>query len=140
MLKLKRDLIIKLVFSIFLAVFILILYLADTGQNRSALDMLGLLEYGDKYAHFLIYGLLSFQLNLVLKLRGISLFSIKIYYGSLTILIFSILEELSQGFIPYRNLDFGDFLANTFGILTFFGITKLIEHRQKGTNTEETIV
>lgn len=136
---LKCDFIMKVIFFIFLAAFFLILYLADTGQNRSALDMLGHLEYGDKYAHFLIYGLLSIQLNLVLKLRVISLFSIKIYYGSLITLIFSILEELSQGFIPYRNLDFGDFLANTFGILTFFVITKLIEHRQKGTDTEKTI-
>lgn len=126
---------IKVVFLICLSIFFWVIYQADTGQNKVVFNVIEKVEYGDKYVHFLFYGFLSFLLNLILKFRQFSLSALNLravtlYKGSVIVFVFSLFEEFSQAFIPYRNFDFIDMAANFSGILLFAFITKLIATKQ----------
>jgi VanZ family protein len=112
-----------------------VIYQADTGQNKVVFNVIEKVEYGDKYVHFLFYGFLSFLLNLILKFRQFSLSALNLravtlYKGSVIVFVFSLFEEFSQAFIPYRNFDLIDMAANFSGILLFAFITKLIAKNQ----------
>jgi len=126
---------IKVVFLICLSIFFWVIYQADTGQNKVVFNAIEKVEYGDKYVHFLFYGFLSFLLNLILKFRQFSLSALNLravtlYKGSVIVFVFSLFEEFSQAFIPYRNFDLIDMAANFSGILLFAFITKLIAKNQ----------
>ncbi|WP_299262866.1 VanZ family protein [uncultured Psychrosphaera sp.] len=126
---------IKVVFLICLSIFFWVIYQADTGQNKVVFNVIDKVEYGDKYVHFLFYGFLSFLLNLILKFRqfnlsALNLRAVTLYKGSVIVFVFSLFEEFSQAFIPYRNFDLIDMAANFSGILLFAFITKLIAKNQ----------
>ncbi len=93
-----------------------IIYQADTGEKIYLFLMVESLPLGDKLGHFWLYGALAFLLNLSLKLREYSIHHRKVYCGSLLILLFAAVEELSQYFFATRTLDAGDLVADVIGI------------------------
>lgn len=121
----KRDTALKVCFTVIVLLFLWIIYQADTGNNKDVFNLLEQIKYGDKYAHFLFFGVASLLLNLILKLRCIQVLGLKLYAGSCAVLLFSILEEMSQGLTPHRNLDELDIMANSMGVLVFALVTYL---------------
>jgi VanZ family protein len=77
-------------------------------------------ELADKYAHFIIYGCLG-----ILTARGLKNAQnkkIKENYVSLAIFIcvlYGASDEIHQSFVPGRYASWGDWIADTLGVITF---------------------
>lgn len=103
-------------------VFLLIatgIYLSNTGQGSLIVGYVRSFPYGDKLGHFLLFGCLAFTLNYALRLRCLSFFIIPIPLGSIAVLSFAILEELSQLYFPHRRFDLLDIYADVAGVVLF---------------------
>ena len=103
-----------------------VIYLANTAQNSVFFEFVASIPYGDKLGHFCLFGLLSLGVNFAFKLKSFKLVSVNVYDGSAVVLLFVLIEELSQYFIPSRTMDIADLLADIFGIIVFGLVTKLI--------------
>ena len=113
--------------SIALFCFILwIIYLANTGESSVFFDLVKALPYGDKMGHLLIFGFLTLGANLSFKFQQLSVGIISVYWGTFLVIVFSLIEELSQHFIPTRTLDTLDILADVVGISVFTAISALL--------------
>ena len=97
---------------------------ANSGAHNAVFNWLGMLPYGDKIGHFLLFGCLAFFLSLALKRLGFYLFTWKIYWGCALVLSFALIEEVSQYFLPTRTLDIWDIAADAAGI---FGAAVLLK-------------
>lgn len=109
----------------FFAFILWIIYLANTGQSSVFFNFVASIPFGDKLGHFGLFGLLSLGANFAFKLKTFQVKNLRLYAGSLLVLLFVILEELSQYFIPNRTLDIADFFADALGIIAFHFITKI---------------
>ncbi len=78
------------------------------------------LPLGDKMAHFILVGGISFFVNLLLDVKKIKVGQGAILLGSCLVFIFITFEEFSQMFLTRRNFDLKDLSANYLGIF-FFG-------------------
>jgi len=96
-----------------------IIYLANTGQNSLFFNFVASIPYGDKLGHFCLFGLLTLAANFTFKLKSFQLMSFEVYLGSLLVLTFVVIEELSQFYIPNRTMDVLDFAADFIGIVFF---------------------
>lgn len=99
----------------FFAFLVLIIYQADTAHYNFAFKMVGKIPFGDKIGHIVLYGIMAFLLNY--GFRGKKWFKIQI--GSLIVLVFSVLEEISQAYFPSRSFDWADIMASIVGIVLF---------------------
>ena len=113
----KRSDLLKRIFlpAAFFAFLVLIIYQADTAHYNFAFKMVGKIPYGDKIGHIVLYGIMAFLLNY--GFRGRKWFKIQI--GSLIVLLFSVLEEISQAYFPSRSFDWADIMASVVGIVLF---------------------
>ncbi len=93
-----------------------VIYLANTGQGHPLFKLGQSIPNGDKVGHFLLFGLLTFLANLSFQYKSFTLKKIKLYKGSVIVLIFVTLEELSQHFVASRTLDIFDYGADLIGI------------------------
>ncbi len=96
-----------------------ILYLANTGQQSLFFDLLVDVPYGDKISHLCLFGLLTLTANIAFKFKTILYLNRRIFLGTLLVIIFVIIEELSQHFIPTRTFDIQDLAADSLGIFIF---------------------
>lgn len=97
---------------------IIILY-ANMGWDLFLFDWVRYVPFKDKLSHFLLVGVLTFFVNVLLDFRRTNIFHQKILLGSLLVFVFFTLEEMSQAFLPTRNCEFLDFCCNTLGVLVF---------------------
>jgi len=111
---------------IFFGFIIWIIYLANTGQSSVFFKLVASMPYGDKIGHFCIFGFLTLGSNFVFKLKSFKLVNFEIYVGSIAVLSFALIEELSQYFIPNRTLDLFDLIADLCGIIVFTFITRFL--------------
>jgi VanZ family protein len=126
----KPTLMLFRVISVAMLVFILaITYLANSGIDTLLFAFVRSVPYGDKLGHFFLYGLLTLILNLALNLKAITLYKWNVYLGSVIVIIFIALEELSQVFIPIRNVEYLDLVAGAIGIGLFTIICHLIKQK-----------
>ncbi|HEX5222489.1 MAG TPA: VanZ family protein [Verrucomicrobiae bacterium] len=102
-----------LTFAVF--VFVLI-WLADSGRARWLFDLVRLVPGGDKTGHFVLFGWLSFLLNLVLRASTVRFGRLTLLKGSLIVGVFAIVEEVSQLFFAARTFDLRDLAAGLLGI------------------------
>ena len=116
----------------FLSFIFWVIYLANTGQGSIFFNFVAAIPYGDKLGHFCLFGVLTFLVNTASKFKSKTLLNIDVYYGSVGVLIFVLLEELSQYFIPNRTLDASDFIASVIGVLAFTVITTYYANKLKG--------
>ncbi len=108
-----------------------IIYQADTGAKNTVFLLVESLPLGDKLGHIWLYGALAFLLNLSLALRQARAKSYSIYWGSLIVLLFALLEELSQQFFATRTLDAMDLVADIIGV----GLAEFLLRRKKSRST-----
>ena len=73
----------------------------------------------DKAGHFLLFGLLSYLLNVSLGARRLRLGRVRVLAGSLALAVAVTVEELSQIWIANRSFDLADLLADVAGVLAF---------------------
>jgi polysaccharide biosynthesis protein VpsQ len=111
----SRDYLI-IAFLGFCAFILWIIFEADTGADNIFINLVRLIPCGDKLGHVLLYGGLALLLNLLLMRRTIALRSLRFQWGSVLVLIFAVLEELSQGLFATRSLDGWDVLADLLGV------------------------
>jgi VanZ family protein len=106
--------------AIFFGLFIvLVIILADT-NHLGYLGRIYDFPNGDKVGHFVLFGLLSFVVNLsVFEARPLADKRRLAVITSLLLALFIGLEELSQIFFPVRTADIFDFLSSCAGV-TFF--------------------
>lgn len=103
-------------------VFCLVIYatiMADLGVRNPLITFVKEIPEGDKFAHFLIYGLFAFSLSIATNFHRTQLFGKSILTGSACILVFAIGEEFTQLAFPTRNFDFIDMLCDIVGIILF---------------------
>ena len=106
-----------------------IIYTADTGGTIVFTEVIRFLPYPDKWGHCILYGILTLLVNLALKYRRVSIFSFKPYLGAVLITVFAVLEELSQGWLATRSMDYLDVIADGVGIIFFSWVTLRMERR-----------
>jgi len=99
-----------------------VIFMANTGQDIWLFELTRKVPFGDKLGHFLVFGSLTLMANLATRGKQMRFKLGSIYWGSLSVLIFVTLEELSQYFVATRTLDLLDYLANLLGILCFTGL------------------
>ena len=101
----------------FIAFFIWIVVIADEGQGTPWWSVIvDHLPYGDKVGHFCLIATMSFLCNRAFPSRQHGLLPRFITVTTLVLLFVLSLEELSQGFIKSRHLDFFDWLADLAGL------------------------
>ncbi|WP_351078222.1 VanZ family protein [Shewanella sp. CAL98-MNA-CIBAN-0140] len=96
-----------------------IIYLTNTGGHSVLFDLIKHVPYGDKVGHMLLFGLLTYMANLALHSRHFRLGRLPLYYGTVLVSIFVLIDQISQGFIPSRTLDIIDLAADGVGITLF---------------------
>lgn len=101
-------------------------YQANTGGHSVFFDIVRTTRDGDKIGHFFLYGLLVLGCNCALRFKMLGGPPYGIYWGTLAVSAFVVLEELSQSFFPGRTVDIKDLYADGAGILSFTVITALI--------------
>jgi len=99
--------------ALFFAVLLAIIYKADTANYNFAFHVVGMIPYGDKIAHAILYGIMAYLLNY--GLNGKRWFRIEI--GMLLVMSFAFVEEVSQLYFPSRTFDWFDLLADVIGIV-----------------------
>ena len=104
---------------IFIGFFVIAMFAMYSNQNSQALQTLHSIPYGDKLAHFLALGLLTFFANILLDRRKIKIAATPILLGSVLVFAFASLDEVAQLFFTHRNCEFLDFVANYAGIYLF---------------------
>jgi VanZ family protein len=85
--------------------------------------------FGDKIGHFLLAGIFSFLLNMVLGARKVSLCRINYLLGSLIVLTIFTIEEISQIYIKGRTFDWSDLFFDCLGIYLFGELARIICRR-----------
>lgn len=103
-----------------------IIYQANTGGQSIFFDLVKNTRDGDKIGHFALFGVLTLGCNIALRYRVLRWRFLGVYWGTVLVSIFVVLEELSQGFIPRRTLDARDLYADGIGILAFTLLTFII--------------
>lgn len=108
--------------GIWCATVLSIIIAANTGNLGWAYQLAQYIPLFDKLGHAVLFGGMSFLTGLALpstkalKKFGVSV-SWKLPLGSNLILLFSVLEELSQLFLTHRNFDLIDLLVNMVAIV-----------------------
>ena len=99
----------------FIGFFIWIIVIADKGEGVPWWSFIHQIPFGDKVGHFGLVGTLSFLCNLAFG-RWEGNRPRFITRTTWVLLVLISLEELSQGFMPHRHLDFFDWLADLAGL------------------------
>ena len=92
---------------------------ANRGAESIFSDIVHLLPYGDKLGHALLFGMLALLMNLALNGRSILVRRWPLQLGSVLVLSFALIEELTQLYFPSRTFDLGDLLADVVGVMAF---------------------
>ncbi len=122
------------VYGLFL---ILIIFTANTGIEHPGSVLVRNLPWGDKLGHIVLFGVLTFVVNLALRCRTIGVGRLAVPLGSLLVAIVVVIEELSQGLLDRRTLDVGDLAADAIGIIIAtilaFGLWRFLARRRSAT-------
>ena len=91
--------------------------LANTGLVYKVFPFITSIPGEDKTGHFALMGSMAFLANLSLRGRWVECCRVRLYFGSLIVLICVVAEESSQIFLATRGFDLGDLAADLLGIL-----------------------
>jgi hypothetical protein len=108
---------IRLVTIFFAAFMLIVVALANTGLVYKAFPFVNVIPGQDKTGHFILMGIMAFLANLSLYGRSVEFWRVRLYLGSIIVLICVVAEESSQLFMATRVFDLGDLAAGLFGIL-----------------------
>lgn len=117
--------------ALFFGFILWIVFLADTGRPSVFFDLVKAIPYGDKVGHACLFGTLTFGINLGLSFRRWKILRLNLHVGTIFVVAFVVLEELSQASFPNRTLDPFDLMADAVGITAATGALWLVERRRK---------
>ena len=106
----------KVVLIAFVSFLVALVALADSGHGQRLFLLAERIPAGDKAGHFLLFGTLSFLVNLVLRAAEARLWKMAIPKGSAIVAAIVTVEEFSQLFLRSRSFDLGDLTADILGI------------------------
>ena len=110
---------------LFITFIVYIIYAANVGQDILFFKLIEYVPMGDKFAHITLVGTLAFLLNLMLSARTFKIRKTELLLGSCIVFGIMTVEEFSQIYIPTRNFDLVDLMANYLGIgIVSWGIFK----------------
>jgi VanZ family protein len=119
----------KITLYVYVFILAVITFLADWNGTAYLLDLVMYVPFGDKIGHFLLAGIFSFLLNMVLGARKVSLGRIRYLTGSLIVLMIVTIEEISQIFVGGRTFDWSDLFFDYLGVYLFGEIARVICRR-----------
>lgn len=99
------------------------IFLADTGSESAFTGIVKSLPHGDKLGHLILYGVLTSLMVTALKFKSISIVNCSVQLGSVLVLSFAFIEELSQLFLANRTFDIYDLYSDVIGVLLFTFVT-----------------
>lgn len=102
--------------GLFFLVLILIVIIANLGLGQIYFPFVYNVPGLDKIGHFLLMGMLSFLVNLLLECKRVSLIKLSFLAGNLWVAILVTLEEFSQIFLVYRAFSVVDLVFDLGGI------------------------
>lgn len=117
---------VKILAALYVLLLAGIVVLADVRETQYLFKPIRDLPYGDKIGHFLLMGMFSLAVNLVLQARSVSIWKIRYLLGSLIVFGVVMAEEFSQIFIRGRSFDLTDLAADSAGIIIFGEIARMI--------------
>lgn len=106
----------KIVLVAFVAFLVALVALADSGHGQPLFQLAKKIPAGDKLGHFVLFGTLSFLVNLILRAVEIRWWKFTVLKGSAIVISLVTLEECSQLFFRSRSFDLGDLAADLLGI------------------------
>jgi len=107
---------IKWLTGVFILILILIVVIANLGLGSKYFPFIYSIPGLDKIGHFILMGVLSFLVNLLLKGKKVQILYFKFLLGSLVVIFVVALEELSQLFLIYRAFSWLDLVFDLGGI------------------------
>lgn len=110
--------------ALFVVFIISVISFANQGGNNAAFKWIATIPYGDKWGHFILFGVLTFLLNKALRFISVGFLCNKIYWGTAIVISFVVCEEFSQLFIDSRTFDYQDLIADGLGISVFSWLSK----------------
>lgn len=102
---------------LFFLFIIWVIYDANQGNSNLFITFTASIPYGDKLGHIGLYGMLTLLINIASRCYIVRFGKARLQLGTLVVLLFSLIEELSQGMMPNRTLDMGDAVADVVGIV-----------------------
>ena len=105
---------------------------ADLGIDNPFVQFVQQIPFGDKIGHICVFASLTFFLNYALSNAFFTLFKVKLLTGSILILSFALIEELTQLFFATRTFDFLDVLSDLVGIL----LASIFAYRKMASNSK----
>lgn len=96
-----------------------LIWLADTGHGQWLYRLARLVPGEDKTGHFMLFGVLSLLVNVVLQCSNLRLGRLTLLKGSLIVSLFAMAEEISQLCFRSRTFDLMDLAAGLVGIWMF---------------------
>jgi VanZ family protein len=89
------------------------------------------LPFKDKIAHFSLYGFLGLLLDYALRSKNYKWGKLSVPVALVWVMSFAVAEEISQYWIPARNCDWKDALADLLGVLLFIKVWRLVYRKIK---------
>lgn len=100
-----------------------VIIMADNNSDSILFDIVRSLPYGDKLGHILLYGALTTLMVIALKFKTISIRKMNVQLGSILVLSFAFIEEITQLFLVNRTFDLNDIVSDVIGVVVFTVIT-----------------
>ncbi len=118
--------------ALLLGILIVTVIVLDDARALGPLYVVYRIPYGDKVAHFMLFGLLSMFLNLSAfeKWPALSRTRLALTIDGIQMALMA-LEELSQKLFPQRTASIWDVLAGYLGVAVFTAIALLVANRKK---------
>ena len=110
----------KRITTAFIVFLVTLIMLKDTGSCEKIFELLKYVPWGDKIGHFLLMGMFSFLLNIVLYPRRCGFLLTDIQKGTVIATILVTLEEMTHMFLDTRSFSVADLASDYTGIF-FFG-------------------
>lgn len=108
--------ILMVVTGLFFAFILWVIYVANSSAHNALLDWVRLTPYGDKMGHAGLFGMLTLLAITASGFRSLAFGNFRIYHGASWVVVFVVLEELSQIYIPSRTFDLNDLGADAVGV------------------------
>lgn len=112
--KIRRT---KIVLGGFVLFLIALVILADTGHAQNLFGLVQKVPGGDKTGHFLLFGALSFLVNLLMRASEFQLGRVRLLKGSCLVMAIVTIEECSQMLFRSRTFEVLDLTADALGIV-----------------------
>ncbi len=112
----------KFVYWALACAWMLLVFYFSSQSDNAALSLLGLIPFGDKLIHGLVFGILALFLYLATENPKLAV-TLAVFYG--------LSDEFHQHFVPGRQTDVFDWLADTLGaILVVVALEKWLRKRR----------